>query len=222
MLACRSRPVAVSWRLLPAVCAVATCGALLACAAPTVRLTDVTVAREQVRRLAVVPFYPAPGLRGRARGGGSGVEAAEQVGRYVVEALQSEGYAVVPPSDVALAFDVRPEVLPRGDAAAAAKVAGAEFGATAVLLGEVTRWAERSDEVAGARPASVAFRLSLHEAPGGRRLWSAVFDETQQPLSRSISNLWRYPGGGLRWLEASELARWGADAAVAELPPPPR
>ena len=87
-----------------------------------------------------------------------------------------------------------------------------------MVLGEVYRWRERSGEALGTdRPASVGYQMSLHQAPGGRRLWNSRFDETQQPLSADVRNLGRYPGGGSRWLTAAELARWGAAAAAESL-----
>ena len=87
-----------------------------------------------------------------------------------------------------------------------------------MVLGEVYRWRERSGEaLASEQPASVGYQMSLHQAPGGRRLWSSRFDETQRPLSDDVRNLGRYPGRGSRWLTAGELARWGAAAAAESL-----
>ncbi len=51
-----------------------------------------------------------------------------------------------------------------------------------------------------------------------QRVWSSQFDETQRALSENLFNANRYPGGGMRWLTAAELAQWGADAAVDTLP----
>ena len=97
-------------------------------------------------------------------------------------------------------------------------MAARDFGATSVVLGEVYRWRKRSGEALGTdRPASVGYQMSLHQAPGGRRLWNSRFDETQRPLSDDVRNLGRYPGGGSRWLTAAELARWGAAASAKSL-----
>jgi hypothetical protein len=105
---------------------------------------------------------------------------------------------------------------PRLDAKTAAERAANDFGATAVVLGKVTRWREREGSAAGAaRPASVAFEVSLHQAPLGRRLWTGRFDETQKSITEAILRARQYPGGGTRWLTAGELARWGA-AEVAK------
>jgi hypothetical protein len=60
--------------------------------------------------------------------------------------------------------------------------------------------------------------VTLYTAPGSEKLWSAVFSETQQPLSSNVLSTTRYPGGGMRWLTAEELARWGAEETVRALP----
>ena len=44
-----------------------------------------------------------------------------------------------------------------------------------------------------------------------------MFDETQVDLSADPARARRYPGGGLRWLSAAELAQWGAKAAAKAL-----
>jgi hypothetical protein len=87
-----------------------------------------------------------------------------------------------------------------------------------VLLGKVYRFREREGQALGAsRAASVGYEVTLFEAPGGRRLWTSRFDETQQALTENIFNAQRYPGGGRRWLTAAELARWGAEGAAKAL-----
>ena len=87
--------------------------------------------------------------------------------------------------------------------------------ATAVVLGEVYRWRERTGEALGTdRPASVGFTVTLFDAPQARRLWTSRFDETQRPLSADVRNVSRYPGGGSRWVTAPEMARWGARHAA--------
>ena len=51
----------------------------------------------------------------------------------------------------------------------------------------------------------------------GRRLWNGRFDETQQSMTANIFRAREYPGGGMRWLTAAELARWGAGKVVESL-----
>ena len=126
---------------------------------------------------------------------------------------------MVPAEDVArvLPTEASPErpLVPR----VVAQVAATEFGAYAVLLGEVSRFEERSGQAAGTRhPAGVGFEVTLYTAPGAQKLWSAVFNETQQALSENVLSTYRYPGGGMRWLTAEELAQWGAKETVRALP----
>ncbi len=169
--------------------------------------------------VVLVPFYPRHDLvQGLAGKGISAEDVAALVTGFFGDALAAEGVRVVPASDLELAFSSQGRATPRRDPQAAAELAARDFGATSVVLGEVYRWRERSGEALGTdRPASVGYQLSLHQAPGGRRLWFSRFDETQRPLSADVRNLGRYPGGGSRWLTAAELARWGAAAAAESL-----
>jgi hypothetical protein len=90
-----------------------------------------------------------------------------------------------------------------------------------VLLGDAWRYVERSGEAAGTlRPASIGFEVTLYSAPGGQKLWSGVFDETQRALGENVLNAGRYPGGGTRWLTAEELLRWGATETATAMPVP--
>ncbi len=163
-----------------------------------------------------MPFYPRPRIE--SSGGVSGWDAAALVSRFVSEALAQSGVGVIPPSDLDLAFQGAGQVTPRLDGAQAAVLAAHKFGATAVLTGEVLRYRERSGEALGtSRPASVGFELKLYAAPGGERLWTALFQETQQTITENVLRARRYPGRGTRWLTAAELARWGAQSAVDSL-----
>jgi hypothetical protein len=171
-------------------------------------------------RIAVVPFYPTPELgRGMPQGSTLGAaDAADLVATFATDALRAQGFAVVPPSDLLGAFVSQGRPIPRLDQREAGALAAREFGATAVLLGKVYRYREREGQALGAtRPASVGFEVTLFDAPGGRRLWTSRFDETQQPITANVFNAQRYPGGGRRWLTAAELARWGADGTAKAL-----
>ncbi|TFG93723.1 MAG: hypothetical protein E4H11_07985 [Myxococcales bacterium] len=171
-------------------------------------------------RIAVVPFYPTPELgRGMPVGSPLGAaDAADLVATFVTDALRAQGFAVVPPSDMLGAFVAQGRPIPRLDQREAGALAAREFGASAVLLGKVYRYREREGQALGAsRAASVGFEVTLFEAPGGRRLWTSRFDETQQALTENVFNAQRYPGGGRRWLTAAELARWGADGSARAL-----
>ena len=200
--------------------------AALACAQagigprPVVTEQPFHVPTSSLGRIAVVPFYPTPELgRGLPEGSPQGAaDSADLVATFVTDALRGQGFAVVPPSDVLGAFVSQGRPIPRLDPREAGALAAREFGASAVLLGKVYRYREREGQALGAqRPASVGYELTLFEAPGGRRLWTSRFDETQQPLTADIFNAQRYPGGGRRWLTAAELARWGAEGAAKAL-----
>jgi len=177
--------------------------------------------KEPITRIAVAPFQ-ATGSLARRKDSTTAVPpsvATALVARYLTEALAARGIAVVPADDVARALAVEESVEERLVPRAVAQVVAAKFGADAVLLGSVTRFDERRGQAAGTlHPAAVGFEVTLYTAPGSQRLWNAVFAETQQALSENILSTYRYPGGGLRWLSAEELARWGAEETVLQLP----
>jgi hypothetical protein len=174
-----------------------------------------------IARIAVAPFQ-ASGRLAQAREAAPGVPrsvATDLVARCFTEALVARGIDVVPTDQVARALTVeradREPLLPR----AVASVVARDFGADAVLMGKVSRFVERSGQAAGTlHPAGVGFEVTLYAAPGAQKLWNAIFDEPQKPLSENVLSTYRYPGGGMRWLTAEELARWGAKETVEELP----
>jgi hypothetical protein len=200
----------------------------LACAsgcATTVHSREYPALRERkvpITRVAIAPFQ-ATGSLAQApdpRGGVTASLATALVARYISEALASRGVAVVPPDDVAraLAIETPP---PQGQLAprVVAQVVAKQFGADAVLLGQVNRFDERRGQAAGTlHPAAVGFEVTLYAAPGSQRLWNGAFHETQQALSENVFSTLRYPGGGMRWLTAEELAKWGATETVASIP----
>ncbi len=173
-----------------------------------------------LRRIAVVPFQPRADLqRGADPRAVSAADAADLVTRFVTETLAERGFEVVAPNDLLIAFEATGRVLPREDAAAVAALAAQKFGATAVVLGRVSRYREREGGASGSlRPASVGFELLLHAAPGGELAYAARFDHTQAAFSADVFVATRYPGNGMRWLTAAELARWGAGHAIDGIP----
>jgi hypothetical protein len=195
-------------------------GGCLTLRSPIVQSQLVASSPGLLQKVAVAPFQPDRSLRpGSGPTAVSAAVAAELVSRFVAEALAARGVAVVAPNDLVLAFEAQGSVLPRSDAAALAALAASQFGATSVLLGQVQRYREREGSAHGAlRPASVAFDIELYAAPSGQKIYLAHFDHTQPALSASLFDAIRYPGGGTRWLTAAELARWGADHAIAEIP----
>ena len=190
----------------------------------TVKSRDFPALNERkapITRIAVAPFR-AMGSLSRRTGSTAAVPpsvATALVTRYLTEALAARGVAVVPADDVARALATQQPVEERLVPRAVAQVVAEKFGADAVLLGSVTRFDERRGQAAGAlHPAAVGFDVTLYTAPGSQKLWNGVFAETQQALSENLFSTHRYPGGGMRWLTAEELARWGAEEMVLQIP----
>jgi hypothetical protein len=173
-----------------------------------------------LKKVAVMPFNTKDTLvKYSAEAGVSPESAAELVARFMTEALARRGIAVIPPSDLEIALAGQSAAMPSVDPRAAAELAARDFGATAVLLGRVSRYRERGGEKYGSSTAaSVAFEVTIYSAPAAQRVWTSKFDETQRPLSDNVLNARRYPGGGTRWLTAAELAQWGARSAADTLP----
>jgi hypothetical protein len=175
---------------------------------------------EPIYLLAVVPFYPHPMLSAAgAEPGASAGDAAALITRFVTEALAARPVAVIPESDVRLAFEGHAQVMPRQEPEPVALLAASEFGADAVLLGQVRRFREREGSAYGSlAPASVDFEVSLYSAPDATLLWTARFEQTQAPLTSDFFQSARLPSGGTRFLTVAELARFGAGLVAEELP----
>ncbi len=207
-------------RWLSASLALALCTSL-ACLRPppVVQHRSYASAKAFLGKVAVAPFVLGARLRTDAPAGtATEGDAGPLVERAVAEELAARGIGVIPARDVEIAFTREGMKEPRTDPKTGAAIVFENFGATAMLLGEVSRFRERVGGMRGATgPASVAFVVTLHAAPSGKKLWSARFDETQVSLSAAPGRARRYPGGGGRWLTAPELARFGAGAAAEAL-----
>ena len=99
---------------------------------------------------------------------------------------------------------------------------GKAFGADAVLIGQVYRWQERVGTDYGVEtPASVAFDVSLVRPSDGTILWRGNYDKTQRSLFENLFDLKTYVKSGGRWLTARELASFGLERLLAEMPGAP-
>jgi len=196
----------------------------LACAAqrPVVETRVLEIDPPALRRIAVAPFAPSPRFKGDAatpqESGAAAADAAALTTRFVTEAFAAQGFEVIPAGDLVTAFEAKGTPFPHGEVESAARTAAQEFGATALLSGEVYRYRERQGgEMGATRPASVGFTVTVHSATDARELWSARFDETQVALSENLFEARRYPGAGSRWLSAAQLAQWGAEEIAKRL-----
>jgi len=187
--------------------------------APVVQHQTMRIPPGALKRVAVLPFSHKDTLPKYSGEGAAPETAAELVTRFITEAMAKRGIRVIPASDLSTALNAQglkpTDINPR----TAAEVAAAKFGATAIMMGQVSRYRERQGEKFGSTgAASVAFNVTIYSADPVQRVWSSQFDETQRALFENIVNAPRYPGGGTRWLTAAELAQWGAESAVQTLP----
>jgi hypothetical protein len=169
--------------------------------------------------VAVIPFYAHRLYEGSSRLGGVSPElATERVTQQVTEAMLAEGIEVVPVDEVASAFENVPRATAVIDSQIYAEGAGSALGATSVLVGEVLRYRDaRGATAPGRHPASVAFQVTLYEAPDGFKLWSARYDYTQPPPQEKSGSDLHDAALLKRWLTANEIARRGADAIAQSL-----
>ncbi len=99
--------------------------------------------------------------------------------------------------------------------------AGRHAGTDAVLIGHIFRFVERQGNRASVvSPASVAFDLHLIDVDSGKIIWTANFDQTQQPLSENLLELGSFIKRGASWVSAEELARGGLVNMLGRFPQP--
>ena len=100
-----------------------------------------------------------------------------------------------------------------------AREAGQHLQYDAVMVTSVERYQERKgSEYSVNEPASVAFSLKLLAVDSGEIIWSADFDQTQQPLLENILPKSRATGSGFRWLTAAELTSAGLTKKLNNCP----
>ncbi len=205
--------------------ALAACAlAALACAVqgPVVETKVLEIDPPALSRIAVAPFLPSPKFKGDTpigeSSGAEGAEAAALTTRFVTEAFAAEGFDIVAAGDLVNVFTAAGKPVPHGEVGPFQRVARNEYGATALLTGEVYRYkARQGGEFGATRSASVGFTVVLYATSDGRELWRARFDKHQPALSENLLEARRYPGRGSRWLTAAELARWGARETAKRL-----
>jgi hypothetical protein len=203
-------------------CMLALVLALAACATSDLGIESRTYAPPgpALARVAVVPFYPHRSYEGSSRLGGvdPGL-ATERLTRLTIDALLAAGVELVPVDEVANAI----ESVPRSSAVIDSKVfaegLGKTLGATSVLIGEVLRYRDaRGATTPGRHPASVAFQVTLYEAPDGFKLWAARYDYTQPPPPEGGSGSDVHDAAlRQRWLSANEIAERGANEVAQAL-----
>ena len=159
-----------------------------------------------LQRVAVAPFasvHPA---------GDAAAVSGPQVARFVADALAEQGVDVIPPSDLVSSPVGADEI------AARALAVAQHFGASALLVGELSHFREPGAGLDGRfSPAQIHFDVTLYEAPRGEPVWEASFHYTQEGFTANPLAAIRYPGRGFRWISASELARWGAGEVARAL-----
>lgn len=96
---------------------------------------------------------------------------------------------------------------------------GKKTGSDAVLIGYVTKYADRVGEKYGvSKPASVGFVLYLFSAKDGAILWTGSYRETQSSLSENLFNIRLFFKRGMKWLTADEIAKWGVSETLKNFP----
>jgi len=170
-------------------------------------------------RVAVIPFYAHRSYEGSSRLGGVSPElASERLTRQMIDALLAAGVEIVPVDEVANALEKVPRSTAVIDSLIFAEGAGQTLGATGILVGEVLRYRDARGATAEVRhPASVAFQVTLYEAPDGFKLWSGRYDYTQPPPQQQTGSSAHDAVLQKRWMTAQEIAKRGADAVAQAL-----
>jgi hypothetical protein len=194
---------------------------LAACASTDSRLQSRTYAPPgpALTRIAVIPFYAHRSYEASSRLGSASPElAAERLTRQITESILDAGIEIVPVDEVANAFRNVARSTAAIDSQIFAEAAGRSLGANGVLIGEVIRYRDPRGATAATRhPASVAFQVTLYEAPEGFKLWSARYDYTQPPPVASTGNALHDTALQKKWLTANEIAQRGTDEVAEAL-----
>jgi len=96
---------------------------------------------------------------------------------------------------------------------------GKATGADVIIVGSVWRYKNRiSAKGSSDQPTSVAFVVYLLDVPTGNTIWKNSFVKSQTALTDDISNIKLVFKGGVKWLKADELAKFGVDEVFNEFP----
>ncbi len=97
-------------------------------------------------------------------------------------------------------------------------LAGKALDAQGVLYGVITNYEESSGSRLGAdRLASAGFKLWLIDPKTSQTLWTASYENAEEPLSENLFRLGEKMRSGVGFRTADELIQLGFDAAADEL-----
>ena len=96
---------------------------------------------------------------------------------------------------------------------------GEKMNCEGVLITTIRRYVQRDGtELAVDAPASADFKMVLRHAPTGTMLWSADFQETQEPLLSNIFSYNKMQKRGFHWVTAEELLEQGLKQRLDDCP----
>lgn len=96
---------------------------------------------------------------------------------------------------------------------------GEKVNCEGVLITTLRRYVQRDGtELAVDAPASADFKMVLRHAPTGTMLWSADFQETQEPFLSNIFSYNKMQKRGFHWVTAEELLEQGLEQRLDECP----
>ena len=149
---------------------------------------------------------------------GSGAE--KNLTRFMQAALEERlGERIIPLEKTLKVYEALVKDQATDSPRSLAVMLGRGLEADHMIVGTVWRYRERiGTPRASASPASVAFVVYIINVADGRRLWKRAHFETQKPLSESILEVRTFFKRGVRWLSVNELARYGVQEIVDQLP----
>lgn len=178
-----------------------------------------------IKKVAILPFdVPAGNFLGVSKEGRIDANAAEKLSNYTEDKLKEFAcFEVVSWEELLSIYqqDEKGELLISGkkDIKNLVIDIGKKTGADAVLVGFVTKYADRIGEKYGvSKPASVGFVMFLFSAKDGAILWNGSYRETQESLSENLFNVRLFLKRGFKWLTADELAKWGVSETMKNFP----